>query len=329
MLRPKAQISLSLDASLPRLVRPLHVSAVRYKVKKIYRGEPPKRPKPKERPRAPSAIGIPHVQKREIPEKIEAGATSVKEKKDPLQGMREAREMSKMVKYPAAAAQQVATATQSPSKDEEKVLRETTAGTGASAGAIRKDAAGRSGNMPPVPTMLSNAPRGGPYKPPPPKSSPNQTKFIIAAIAGTFFLGGAYMAFGPGSSRADPLTTNSLATGGPTPKEKPLPASLKRALELLKAYFKERASTLDEDVEEFSGVGIIGIGGGKNFPKMVVYPESTEEVEIILNICQKYGVAVIPYSGGTSLEGYQLSPPKLLSLFPVLTADNVCLLATR
>jgi FAD binding domain len=305
MLRPRASIALSLDAPLPRLVRPLHVSAVQYKAKKIYRGEPPKRPKPKEHPRAPAAIGIPHVQKGEIPEKVDAGAASAKEKKDPLQGMREANEMSRMVKYPAAAAQHVAAANQLPSKEEQEASHETTAESEAAAAAISKNAAA---NMHPVPTMSSNAPRGGPYKPPPPKSSPSQTKFIIAAIAGTFFLAGAYMAFGPGpgSYRQDLLgaTSPAPARGAPTPKEKPMPASLKRALELLKAYFKERASSLDEDVEEFSGAGIIGIGGGKNFPKMVVYPESTEEVEIILNICQKYGVAVIPYSGGTSLEGY-------------------------
>ncbi|OUM53550.1 hypothetical protein BVG19_g2843 [[Candida] boidinii] len=39
-------------------------------------------------------------------------------------------------------------------------------------------------------------------------------------------------------------------------------------------------------------------------PQLVVYPESTEEVSEVLKICHKHKVPVIPFSGGTSLEGH-------------------------
>lgn len=39
-------------------------------------------------------------------------------------------------------------------------------------------------------------------------------------------------------------------------------------------------------------------------PNAVVYPKDTKEVSEVLKICHKYRVPVIPFSGGTSLEGH-------------------------
>ena len=47
----------------------------------------------------------------------------------------------------------------------------------------------------------------------------------------------------------------------------------------------------------------MSVGAGMK-PKAVVFPTTTEEVEVILKIADDYSVPVIPYSGGTSLEGY-------------------------
>lgn len=41
----------------------------------------------------------------------------------------------------------------------------------------------------------------------------------------------------------------------------------------------------------------------ESLPVAVAYPRSTEDVSIIAQICYKYHVPIIPYSGGTSLEG--------------------------
>ncbi|SCV03599.1 LAME_0H11716g1_1 [Lachancea meyersii CBS 8951] len=42
-------------------------------------------------------------------------------------------------------------------------------------------------------------------------------------------------------------------------------------------------------------------------PKYVVYPTSTEEVSDVMKIVNKYSIPVVPYSGGTSLEGHTYS----------------------
>lgn len=39
-------------------------------------------------------------------------------------------------------------------------------------------------------------------------------------------------------------------------------------------------------------------------PVAVIFPESTEEVSKIMKICHKYRVPVVPFTGGTSLEGH-------------------------
>ncbi|CAN6656818.1 D-lactate dehydrogenase [cytochrome] 1, mitochondrial [Trichomonascus vanleenenianus] len=39
-------------------------------------------------------------------------------------------------------------------------------------------------------------------------------------------------------------------------------------------------------------------------PNIIVYPESTEQVSAIMKVAHKYSIPVIPFSGGTSLEGH-------------------------
>src|SRR6187455_2018564 len=43
-------------------------------------------------------------------------------------------------------------------------------------------------------------------------------------------------------------------------------------------------------------------------PDVVVFPQSTEEVQQIVRICAENGVAIIPYGVGTSLEGHVNAP---------------------
>lgn len=41
----------------------------------------------------------------------------------------------------------------------------------------------------------------------------------------------------------------------------------------------------------------------ESLPVAVAYPRSTADVSTIAQVCYKYHVPIIPYSGGTSLEG--------------------------
>ena len=43
-------------------------------------------------------------------------------------------------------------------------------------------------------------------------------------------------------------------------------------------------------------------------PDAVMFPETTEEVQEIVRICAEYGVPVIPFGTGTSLEGHVTAP---------------------
>lgn len=43
-------------------------------------------------------------------------------------------------------------------------------------------------------------------------------------------------------------------------------------------------------------------------PVAVAYPRSTEQVSTIARICHQYHVPIIPYSGGSSLEGNFSAP---------------------
>jgi hypothetical protein len=318
MLRPRGSAALPVRVSFPRYVRPLHVSPIQFLKAKTYKGEPPRKPKPKAKPSG--SIGASQPQKHAVPEKKEAvRPVAKKAARDPLLGMREANELSKMVKYPATTAQQAA---RNPSvgqlrteNGQQAAQNDSTTdsdSTHTTASRTATSQASSSLNRRPIPpadplpfSMASKAPSGAPFVHPL-QSTADKAKWILAAMALAFFVAGAYLAFGPGANDDLKAHENIPAmTSAPlTPKDKPLPANMKRAMELLKAYFKARASSLDEDTEEFGGAGINVVGGGIAVPRMVVYPETREEVEIILNICQKYGVAVIPYSGGTSLEGY-------------------------
>src|SRR5262249_58680887 len=42
-------------------------------------------------------------------------------------------------------------------------------------------------------------------------------------------------------------------------------------------------------------------------PDAVVFPESTEEVRAVVDLCRRYGTPIIPFGAGTSLEGHVLA----------------------
>jgi D-lactate dehydrogenase (cytochrome) len=43
-------------------------------------------------------------------------------------------------------------------------------------------------------------------------------------------------------------------------------------------------------------------------PIAVAYPQNTDEVSAIARICHKWRVPIIPFSGGSSLEGHTSAP---------------------
>src|SRR5262250_1765002 len=77
------------------------------------------------------------------------------------------------------------------------------------------------------------------------------------------------------------------------------------AIAALNAAFGNRVVT-SQAVREQHGNTVTWIANQP--PDAVVYPQNTEEVQQIVQICAANGVAVIPFGVGTSLEGHVNAP---------------------
>ncbi|BCS28479.1 FAD-binding oxidoreductase [Aspergillus puulaauensis] len=81
----------------------------------------------------------------------------------------------------------------------------------------------------------------------------------------------------------------------------------KAVSEIQRKLGEESISTDDEDLvthgySEWSSINI------DSLPVAVAFPKSTEEVATIARICHEYRVPMIPYSGGSSVEGHFSAP---------------------
>jgi len=83
------------------------------------------------------------------------------------------------------------------------------------------------------------------------------------------------------------------------------PAAIKKAIADLAAAFGNRLVT-SQAVREQHGNTVTWIVNEP--PDAVVFPQSTEEVQQIVRICAGYGVPIIPFGVGSSLEGHVNAP---------------------
>ncbi|EEB08642.1 D-lactate dehydrogenase [Schizosaccharomyces japonicus yFS275] len=72
----------------------------------------------------------------------------------------------------------------------------------------------------------------------------------------------------------------------------------------LKKVLGEDSVSIDADELERHGSSSWSSYHYVHNPNVVVYPTSTEQVSAIVKLCHKHRVPVIPFSGGTSLEGH-------------------------
>lgn len=319
MFRPRHP--LNRHPSLVQFLIKSHLQCqLRFKsAKKVYKGEPPRKNKTVVKP-SPATGQKP-------PSRPESKTIHRKKGRDPLQGMREANEREKLAKHPPLAKDvEKPVAPRSTTSEEEKKLENANKGietelqsttslkdaivtpssepgskqaetetesrtipvtsSSESSAAAEKP---RRRPIPPSPSSLSSRPPRGP-----PQSTNPQT-WLLMAMAVIFAGGGAYLFFGTPKGVIPP--TKDLSE-----LPRPISTNVTNAIGVLQKFFGERCSTSHEDLYDFGGEGIMSIGKGMK-PRAIVWPESTEEVEIILNVADQYNVPIIPYSGGTSLEG--------------------------
>ncbi|KAH9884019.1 FAD-linked oxidase-like protein [Xylariomycetidae sp. FL2044] len=82
---------------------------------------------------------------------------------------------------------------------------------------------------------------------------------------------------------------------------------IRREIEKLGGESEDIISTDPEDLHAH-GYSEWSTTNPDGLPVAVAYPRSTEEVSAIAKICHKYQVPIIPYSGGSSLEGNFSAP---------------------
>lgn len=132
--------------------------------------------------------------------------------------------------------------------------------------------------------------------------------FALTATAGMLGFGLAAMSLHGPPKRAVTLLDSKM----PTPQY----ASLDEMEDALKEIRREIASKgEEEDIISTDPEDLLAHGYSEwsttnpdGLPVAVVYPRSTEQVSTIARICHKYRVPIIPYSGGSSLEGNFSAP---------------------
>jgi hypothetical protein len=267
MLRPRLH---PLRSSQFLVSTSLNAHQLRYKTtKRLYKGSIPRKPKPPPK----LSVGPP---KNEIKE--EKSTPPKKQPRDPLQGMREANEEAKIIKYPTVVAK--AARPQSAQSTAEKENPETSAKSAHHVSATEDLTSPPSNRIPPASNPGGNR------------------KWMFYAMAAIFAAGGAYL-FWYGDSKP--------SVGPDVTKKSKSEANVDRAIRKLKQVLGQQCNTDVDELEEYGGSGIMSVGEGQK-PRAVLFPTTTEEVEVILKIAEDYSVPVIPYSGGTSLEGYFPSP---------------------
>ncbi|ODV92215.1 hypothetical protein CANCADRAFT_802 [Tortispora caseinolytica NRRL Y-17796] len=143
--------------------------------------------------------------------------------------------------------------------------------------------------------------------PPPPPSSSSSKSVSLATLAGAVAAacGGTYLLATRLSSPN--VRETSLDLDFSRPKYGG-PAEVQTAIaEFTQLLGADAVSTDDDDLKRH-GYSEWSTWNTDVNPSVIVYPRSTEQVSQIAKICSKHKLPMVPYSGGTSLEGNISAP---------------------
>ncbi|VEU23948.1 DEKNAAC105095 [Brettanomyces naardenensis] len=148
--------------------------------------------------------------------------------------------------------------------------------------------------------VSSSSPKPKPKPKPSSSFSRSAGLFFVGALAGAIFV--SYRtAENPPSFLFPPSSTTKLLELTPPKYGKPGPAIKEIRQKLGEDKVIESQNTLDDHSDTYFQTEH---ATEDQRPVAVVYPESTEEVSEIMKICHEHRVPVVPFTGGTSLEGH-------------------------
>jgi D-lactate dehydrogenase (cytochrome) len=110
----------------------------------------------------------------------------------------------------------------------------------------------------------------------------------------------------------------------PSTADRPVPEGLPTAIALLKQHFGDRLVT-NEDIRRQHAHTLTWIEGEP--ADAVVFAESTKEVTEVVGVAARFGIPIIPFGAGTSLEGHVNAPRGGVCL-DLSRMDNVLRLST-
>lgn len=137
-------------------------------------------------------------------------------------------------------------------------------------------------------------------------SSSKGSNGLLFVGAGVLASGAAYY-LGLNNSKAFPVsTTSTTKLSDLSPPQYGGPKELSQAVKEITDLVGEENINTDKDELDIHSDTYWNTHHAKPHerPKIIVFPSSTEEVSKIMKIIQKYRIPIVPYAGGTSLEGH-------------------------
>ncbi|VDC02991.1 unnamed protein product [Peniophora sp. CBMAI 1063] len=133
-----------------------------------------------------------------------------------------------------------------------------------------------------------------------PQNERTGPKFNLLTLAGisvlSFGAGVLFIRHG-GGNHATALSSSHSQYGGPD--------DIRAALNALQHAFADRPGVVSTDESDGDTHARWFTGRKTVIPhNVVVYPETTQDVVKVVELAKKYRIPVVPYSGGTSLEGH-------------------------
>ncbi|KAI8376133.1 uncharacterized protein BYT42DRAFT_573531 [Radiomyces spectabilis] len=127
----------------------------------------------------------------------------------------------------------------------------------------------------------------------------------VAAAGGGYWLGTSNLQ----QPVATPTTEQIQQLGQSSLKEPTVPShtTIQQAFRKLQAVLPPEHVTVDQDILNQHGYSNNSYHN-EGAPNIVVFPRSTEEVAAIVKIANELSLPIIPFSGGTSLEGHFSAP---------------------